>query len=391
MTVHNVLYVLPDGKPKSSASYSARSDFKKCKRYFQLTRVLGWRPKREGIAMDLGKIAEAAVAFELRFGHGGVENFIALWTELRSTKNFERKEYTKVEESWENCLRIGTEWLTIFALRARKYPFEKPVFQLPLTKRIFPNSSYSALTNTAYIDIYSQPNPNHPLLVSLPPDERGEKRPLITDVKTASKELPEHLICLDPQLIEYAWQMDNSDVAFLWFVKKSHGVKFGSRITLLQDASPWHAGDELTVLDKDGENVWIGTSQMADAYDKACQAPDGQTLRGNALKIAAATYLAGSPAVNVPLAHVSKQLVQFASARLSKQNIEEMGRLIGLTTVEMVVAHEQDFYPMEPGLRFPSEKCGSCDMRWICSGDGEGRDKFLSQQGFEWLDSTIEE
>lgn len=392
MTTHNVLYILPDGSPKNTSSYSARQAFRKCKRYFQLTRVLGYRRKEEGVATDLGKIVEAAISFHLRFGHGGVENFVAFWTAFRESKNFEKRTYTDVEESWENCLRIGREWLTIFELRAAKYPFHKAMFQLPLRKTIFPNTSYSELKNVAYIDIFSQPDPSHPLLVNIPPEERGETRPLITDVKTASKELPKELIALDPQLIEYAWQEGNAlDVGFLWLVKKSHGMKSGSRITLLIDAAPFRAGDELIVLDKEEEGVWIGTNPMLDAYDRACRDASGASLRGNALKVAAAAWLMGSPAVNVPLAAVSKQLVQFATARLTRENVQEMGRTIGQATVEMVVAHEQDFYPMEPGLRFPEEKCTKCDMRYICAGDTEGRDKFLSQVGFEWLDSTIEE
>jgi len=56
-----------------------------------------------------------------------------------------------------------------------------------------------------------------------------------------------------------------------------------------------------------------------------------------------------------------------------------------------VVAHEEDFYPMEPGIRFPSDKCSGCDMRWICAGDAEGRDANLKRIGEEWLDSDVEE
>ncbi len=88
---------------------------------------------------------------------------------------------------------------------------------------------------------------------------------------------------------------------------------------------------------------------------------------------------------------LTKQLIQFASARIGKQELEDMGKVVGQVTVEMVVAHETDFYPMEPGLRFPSEKCVMCDMRFICSGDGDGRDRFLTRAGEEWLDTTIEE
>jgi hypothetical protein len=83
--------------------------------------------------------------------------------------------------------------------------------------------------------------------------------------------------------------------------------------------------------------------------------------------------------------------VQFATDRLNPEAIGDMGKVVGQTTVEMVVAHEQDFYPMEPGIRYPSDKCSGCDMRSICSGDNNERDQYLTRTGEEWLDSTVEE
>jgi hypothetical protein len=395
---HSVLYVLPDGKPKSAASYSSRSAFKFCKKFFKLTRVDGWRTKREGAAMDLGKAAEAGIVHQVRFGEGGVEKFVKEWENFKKSKDFAKKEYTEVEESWENCLRIGTEWMEIFAIRQKSYPFQRPQFQLPLYKKIFPGTSYDAISNTAYIDIFSEPPADHPLLMKVSSLIHSRPRPLITDVKTASKELPDGLIGLDPQLLEYAWQYfderkhDGLDVAFLWLVKKSHGFKFGSRVTLLKGYGPYQAGAEVRALDPFGLEVWVGTEEVAEGYARACSDPQGKSLRGKALDQAAEKYLKGTPGVvAVPQTSISKQQVQFGSARLTRENILEMGKVIGQTTVEMVVAHEQDFYPAEPGLRYPSEKCNRCDMRYICAGDGDGRDRFLSKVGEEWLDTMVEE
>lgn len=395
MTVHNVLYVMPNGQFKASSSYSARSDFKFCKRLFQLRRVRGWRKKEEGVAMEFGKIVESAVCHQIKFGEGGLARFVREWTAFKESKNFEKRVYTDVEESWENCLRIGTEWLIIFAIRAKSYPFHNSIFQLPLRKKIFQDTSYDALENVAYIDIYSEPDPRHPMLQPWP-DFVGTRRPLITDVKTASKPCPKSYIVLDPQLIEYAYMRRNpavkgQDVAFLWFEKKTHGFKFNSRVTLLEAAGPFKAGEPVVVLDKVGEDVWVGTQTSADSYSKACTGPNGKSLTGKALNAAAELYLALGAATLVPQRLVSKQTVTFVSALIPDENIAEMGKIIGQTTVEMVVAHEEDFYPMEPGVRYPSEKCPSCEMRWICSGDGDSRDKFLTRFGEEWLDTTIEE
>ncbi|VVB51616.1 PD-(D/E)XK nuclease superfamily protein [uncultured archaeon] len=390
MTVHNVLYVLPNGDPKRSASYSARSAFRFCRRYFYLTRVRGWRVKHEGVALEFGKVVEAAVVHQIKYHTGGVAEFERLWKKVREQKDFDKREYTKVEQSWENMLRIGREWLIIFSARQDIYPFRQAQFQVPLSKKIFPGTTYDELTNVAYLDIFSEPESQHPALVRVP--TTTPYRRLITDVKTSSKELDESLVALDPQLIEYAWTYDSEDVGFLWFVKKSHGFKHGSRVTLLTESGGWPAGTELFVLDPDGkENVWVGSKAEVESYARACTAPDGTSFRGKALDKAAGEFLVQTSAASVPISKVSKQLVQFATARLNREMIEDMGKVVGQTTVEMVVAHEQDFYPMEPGIRYPTDKCSGCDMRYICTGDTEGRDAVLTRIGEEWLDSNIEE
>ena len=67
--------------------------------------------------------------------------------------------------------------------------------------------------------------------------------------------------------------------------------------------------------------------------------------------------------------------------------MDEVGRSVAQTTVEMVRAHESDFYEKQPGVRFPNEKCGFCSMKWICLHRSEERDKNLTRRGEEWLDS----
>lgn len=401
MTLHSILYVLPDGREKSSASYSARSTFKHCKRLFKLRYVDGWRSKREGAALDIGKLIEEAVKWHLQRGKGGVVKWLELWDAWQHTPQAQKAEYTKVEESWANVRRIGEEWMRLFEIRAASYPFQNAVFQLPLNKKIFQGTTYDAISNTAYIDIYSEVNPHHPLLTKLSVqevmDDYGKgRRPLITDVKTASKELPERLTVLDPQLIEYAWmkagqKVQGYDVAFCWFVKKSHGWKFGSRVTLLQDCEGLKAGSEFVVLEKEGEFAWIGNDDALGLYDKLFTSSSGKTITGKAATAISAEFHALGISTKVPATILTKQLLQFASARIGKQELEDMGKVVGQVTVEMVVAHETNFYPMEPGVRYPSEKCPTCDMRFICSGDGDGRDRFLKQDGFEWLDTTVEE
>jgi hypothetical protein len=78
--------------------------------------------------------------------------------------------------------------------------------------------------------------------------------------------------------------------------------------------------------------------------------------------------------------------LQFAAARLTEKDMDECGRSVAQTTVEMVRAHEQQFYEKQGGIRFPNEKCNYCSMRWICLNNPDERDKSLTKRGEEWLD-----
>lgn len=381
MSQHNVLYALPNGDFKSSASYSARSKFKHCKRLFKLTYIDGWSQRRQGASLDFGKIVEAAVQHHTsNLGVGGRDRFLVLWDDFKKSKDFDKKEYSNVEQSWENMRRIGDEWMQLFAIRFKSLPFALGArFQVPLRKKIFPGTSYDTLTNTAYLDILVDNHPQFP-------------GGLIIDCKTASKPLPEKLIMLDPQLVEYGWMYGTTWVGFLWFVKKSHGTKFGSRVTLLQDHGGLHAGDERFVLEKvsNTDSSWLGTQQEMDSYNALYTGKDGKTITGKAAKGLSHAFFEMGNSVNVPNVIITKQIMQFATAKLPQQDLEEMGKMVGQVTIEMVVAHETGFYPMEPGLRFPAEKCVMCDMRHICSDDKEARDKFLTKDNEEWMDSFEE-
>lgn len=388
--IHDTLYTNPKGLVRDTASYSARQKFKHCRRLFKLSYVDGWRQRTEGVSTVFGDIVEKAWMHSVKHkGQGGPSEFTRLWHEAATVPGFEKRIYRGAEESFSCLMRSGQEMMRIFEIRFASYPFQHVEFQVPLKKKIFPGTSYDSLKNVAYVDAICSVDENHP---ALPPPLKPGPRSVIVDCKTSGEWFPEKLICLDPQLIEYGWMHPASDTfAFLNFIKDSHGFKSGSRVTLLESAGAFEAGREVAVLDKANPlEVWIGTPSAVDAYDKACRAANGMSLKGNALTAAAENFLALGVAVKVPNTHVSKQRVQFVAATIHPDVIAEAGKVIGQTTVEMVFAHEQDFYPMEPGLRYPDKKCRMCDMRSICSGDNDLRDKSLKKVGEEWLDSLVE-
>lgn len=378
----------------TSGSYSARREFKFCKRLFKLGRIDGWSEKTLRGSAEYGKCIEAAVEYHVKNGgKGGDERFIQLWEQVKKIKTFPQWEYTATEVSWEAMLQAGRDHLTLFAIKLPSLPIVsglKPRFQVRLVKEIFPGTALAGLDNKAYVDILAYPRFDHPMLEK-PPEGvvfEGGVRPLIIDVKTSGVTLDTRLVRLDPQLQEYGWQAQVFDVSFLWFLKKAPGMAKGSKVSTLVETNNYPAGWELVVLMLDDEThgVWAGN---ADVYERFCQSTHdgkGETLKGKKLELAKAQFLAGGAATLYYPGEVTKQQLHFASARLTQEDLNDVGQGVGLVTVEMVQAHETGFYPKEGGIRFPDQKCNNCRMLPICAGDSEARDETLTRHGEEWLD-----
>ena len=396
-----VLYVNTNGKPVTHASYSSRMSFRKCPREFQLTRIDGWSDKERRAAPLFGKCIEAGLqAYEesKRTANKGVESFVYNWEQVKLLPEFSKLIFTECEGDWDRLKQAGTEMMWLYEVKAPRLPVASPLFQKELRKKIFPGTNLDKLENKAYIDIMSFPRWDHKLLPVIPSPAALEmnQRPLIIDVKTSGRDLAVDLVALDPQLAEYAWQARIPDVAFLWFVKRGRELKTGSRITLLDDAGPWYAGWEGWVLDiVDPEDdpkkpqrpvgVWVGDLPALQEFEKAVKGLRDKKRTAAKEGFLTAAYESG--AVAFPQRDkLTKQRLQFAAVRLSEQDMDDVGRSVAQTTVEMVRAHEMGFYERQPGIRFPNEKCNFCSMKWICLNRPDQRDLLLTKKGEEWLD-----
>jgi hypothetical protein len=171
----------------------------------------------------------------------------------------------------------------------------------------------------------------------------------------------------------------------LWLVKKSPELKKGSRVTLLKDLGGHRAGFEMVVLFAIDGKCTLGDTALYDEYDKEQRDVKGKAL--DALKYRYTTY---TNVVNCLPADITKQRIQFACARLTEQDLIDIGRTVAQTTVEQVRANNEKFYPRNPGIRFPDQRCNFCSMRFICLNDPEGRDANLTQRGSEWLEGVEE-
>lgn len=401
------LYTNPKGQPVTHSSYSGRSDFKKCPRYFQLTRIEGWMDKERRAAPLFGKCIEAGVEYFEgleRTDGSSVAKFTELWRDVTTLPEFKSLIYSEKEKDWESLNRAGQEMMRLYEIVAPRLPIStrpKTSFQQVLRKKVFPGTKYDKLENKAIFDMISYPPWNHPMLPKITADESNADmhktgnvwRTLIIDIKTSGVHLDTEFVRLDPQLAEYAWMARIPDIAFLWFVKSGHEIKKGSRVCALEahSASGVVPGFDYLVLVNDKEKglVYIGNHAAMEAYEKALHGTRGKardTLE-EAHLIAART--AGTVFVARP-SELTRQRVQFAAARLTQADMDEIGRDVAQTTIEMVRAKTDEYYPKLAGVRFPNQKCQFCAMRHICLGDSESRDTKLKRQGDEWLEETLE-
>jgi hypothetical protein len=411
-----VLYKNAKGYNVTTGSYSARDLFHHCARKFQLSRIDGWQQKEQRASMLFGKAIEKGIQWyeeSKREKDIGVNKFVEEWEKVPALPNAAELTYSDCEGSWASLLRAGIEMEKLYEIRAPKLPVYRPQFQVEMRKKIFPGSELDILSNVAYLDIISHPPANHPMLVKI--DSTENERTLIIDIKTSGVDLETQLIALDPQLIEYCWQSGKRDAGFLWLVKKLHSLSKKDRVTLLESVEGIPAGTELFVLGtekvekvkapkkKKGEepvevvqpdNVGEVTKAFLgdlSALKQLGEATKGMTGNSNIYKEAAAKFFQARFVITVKPEQITKQRLQFACTRISDAVVEEMGRSIGRTTVEMVRAHNDGFYPQNSGIRFPNGRCTWCEMRGICANIPELRDELLTRAGSEWMDVEKDE
>jgi hypothetical protein len=403
------LYTNPKGQPVTHSSYSSRSDFRKCPKYFELTRIDGWMDKENRAAPLFGKCIEAGIEY-----HEGLERapgtavakFTALWEAVKTVPDFAQLVFTEKEKDWDQLLRAGREMMMLYEIRVPFLPIStKPnraLFQQVVRKKVFPGTEYDKLENKAILDILSFPSWNHPALPKiLASDSVADStatgtpwRSLIIDVKTSGMELDTTFVRLDPQLAEYAWMSRIPDIAFLWFVKKGHELKKGSKVSALEaeSGSGVVPGFEYVVLtvDKEKNLAYMGGYPALAAYEKELAGTRGKARDEKESKWLAANIAKGEVYAVSPRT-LTRQRIQFAAARLTQADMDEIGRDVAQTTIEMVRANKENYYPKLAGIRFPNQKCQFCAMRHICLGDSDARDKNLTRKGDEWLEESLEQ
>lgn len=370
------LYTNPKGLAVTKHSYSAGSDFRKCRRYYFLKRVQGWQEKTRAAAFEFGKAIESALQFyhanNLKPG-SMAEEFARIWAKVKEIPNIEYKD----SESWDDLSIMGTDMGRLYEAVLPTLPFKDPKFQLNYEKELYPGTYLGGIKFTAYVDMLAK---------------QASDESVIIDIKTAGQaydETPE-LHALDPQLRAYSWVSGIRKMAFLVFVKTSPTIKRGDTVTLLDAGMPPHkAGDRFKILIAEEENEQhtrlVLTLTDYNEYKKLSAG-----LKGRAADKIVTDF--ADKGLHVPPDMVTKQRLQYLPATISPERAADTGKMIGEQVAQIVQAEKDGSYPEDGSTRFPNAICTWCCMRGICTGNDALRDEliFRETETDNWLDELTD-
>jgi PD-(D/E)XK nuclease superfamily len=361
------LYINHKGYPVTRHSYSGSESFDYCARKYYLERVQGWSQKEQRSSTFFGKDLEAAIMFWHQHREdtaGAIAEFNRRWAE-RKDKDYT---YAKQDKDWGTLSLDGQEFLRLYAIRYPEFPYivNNPLdFQVENNFEVFPDTKLAGIEFTAYIDLIAQ--------------LKGSKAPLIIDMKTSGKDIPE-LTVLDPQLRSYSWVKNWPDVAFLWFRKMGRDFKRGDSVTMLETVLPLKAGDGAFVLAKDDFGLYL--TQNEALFEEMEKRFIGES---KAVKVTRNEFIQAM-GVSVSEKAVTKQRVQFKHVTITPESREDIGKSIKRDIVNIARATETEFFPMQSGVRFPNEKCPNCAMRGICSNNPDLRDQLVTRKQLNEID-----
>ena len=361
------LYINSKGYFVTRHSYSGSDSFNYCARKYYLERVQGWSEKSQRSSTAFGIALEKAITFWHQHRQdtaASVAEFVRLWAESKDKPYT----YTKSDLDWDRLHLTGQEMVKLYAIRYPTFPYvvNNPLdFQVETNFEVFPDTKLSGIEFTSYIDLVAQ--------------TKNTSEPLIIDIKTSGKDVPEFTI-LDPQLRSYSWVKQWPNVAFLWFRKMGRTISKGDTVTFLEAYAGLQPGDDAIVAKSDDFGLFITQNQQA--IDEMDAKFIGESKAVKALR---QEYIEAN-FKHVPERAITKQRVQFKSAYITQESAEDIGRSIKRDIINIASANEKEFWPMQSGVRFPNEKCPMCPMRGICADRPELRDMLLVRKQMDELD-----
>lgn len=355
------LYVNQRGQEWRKHSYSAGNVFDSCPLKYYLQKIEGWREKETKARFLFGRALEEAIQWHHEHsGEGAVDYFVKKWREQAGNNELT---YTKVEKDWPTLLKTGTEMVKLYIIRQPSLPIPmggQTLFQREFEREVFPNDpNYGGILDTGKVDILAYVDPKHAMLpqVNWRP-EYGPFRPLIIDIKTAGADFPEQygMASYDTQLRRYSWHTGIRDVALLWFVKKGHKIEKGSRVTFLEPAGNFVAGQEAIVAAAEGENVVVlaNESMVAEMERVQGRKEDGKLEQTKVAKARRDEWLAQFGGI-VHTNFLTKQRMQFNAGFVSIESANDAGEIAGRQIVNIVNSRIRGVWENRFGVRYPND------------------------------------
>ncbi len=361
------LYINSRGYAVSRHSYSGSTSFNFCPRKYYLERVQGWSEKQERAASKFGIALEAGITFWHQRGQNvgfAITEFVRLWSEHKDKPYI----YSKPEKDWASMCATGAELIKLYTIIYPSLPYvvnNPRDFQVNENIELFPGTGLQGIDFTLYIDLIAQ--------------KKSDAKPLIIDIKTSGKDIPE-MVGLDPQLRSYSWAKQLPDVAFLWFRKMGREISKGDRMALLEDYAGFKPGTIVTVLLVDDFGVWVTPDPQIEADMNAKFVGQSKAV------VAARQEYITANGKHVAEHAVTKQRVQFKMASISVDSAADIGRKIRRDVVNITQANTNSDWNMNSGVRYPDDRCTGCPMRGICNNQPELRDQLVERKQAEELD-----
>lgn len=372
MSKRAYLYINPKGYPVTRHSYSGSSTFNHCARKYFLERVAGYKEKAldNSASMEFGRVMEACV---VAYHSGGLEiakkHFITGWGKVKEKK----LDYSDKCDDWTAMSKSGIELLRLYDIRYPSFPFEitgADNFQVCKTWEVFPNTDFAGIELYSYIDVLAKLKPGRFK------DAKTDKA--ILDMKVSAAACPK-LVALDPQLRTYSMVTKYPVVGFLWLGVERRKLEAGKEVTLLSDIGSLKKGNDVTIISLDFKEIPTTPESVYVTDDKdvlkALSLMEGRKAidKENKLK-----FIQTNGTI-VPVSEITRQTVEVNMATISDDSREDIKRQIEQDVIRITNAFENDFWPMQGGVRYPNNKCVTCPMRGICTGNNDLRDELLER------------
>lgn len=386
------LYINQKGQEWRKHSYSAGNVFDQCPLQYYLMKIEGWREKETKARFLFGRALEEAIQWHHEHnGEGAVNHFIEKWKQHADNRELT---FTKVERDWPTLYKTGIEMVKLYIIRQPSLPIPlggQTMFQREFEKEVFPDDpNFGGIMDTGKIDILTYVDPKHPMLPALNwRPEYGAYRPLIIDIKTAGADFPEQygMAGHDTQLRRYSWHTGIRDVALLWFVKKGHKIEKGSKVTFLEPASNFVAGQEAIVAATEGENVVVLANESLVGEMERVQGrkEDGKLEQTKVAKERRDEWLKKFGAL-VHVNFLTKQRLQFNAGFVTQKSANDAGEIAGRQIINIVTSRIRGVWENRFGIRYPNDSRSNPYFRAFVQNDEMFRSQNFTKSGDDFDD-----